>query len=137
MLSYVLGARVAIMLFDTDVMVWFFRGNEKAVQFFEREPRRFISQVTWMELVQGAQNKRELTRIKTLLPSINVEILPLTESIGNRGVMYLEQHAMKDGLMLADALVGATALVHGVPLATANVKHFIHLSGLSLSVFKP
>lgn len=125
------------MLFDTDVLIWFLRGTEKAACFFEREPLRLISQVTWMEIVQGAHNKRELARLKSALLLMGVETVPLNESIGNRAIDYMEQHSLKDGLMLADALVGATAAEHGLILATANVKHFRHLTGVKIHPYKP
>lgn len=124
------------MIFDSDVMIWFFRGNEKAARLLNREPLRMISQVTWMELVQGALNKRDLAQFKLGLRRMRMEIIPLDESIGNRAVEYLERHALKDGLMLGDALVGATAAKYGLPLATANIKHFRHLTGVVLHQFR-
>jgi predicted nucleic acid-binding protein len=36
------------------------------------------------------------------------------------------------GMRLADALVGATAIEHGLALITANVKHFGAVEGLTI-----
>ena len=41
------------MIFDTDVMIWAFRGNEKALDAIDRAVMRSISAVTYMELLQG------------------------------------------------------------------------------------
>jgi hypothetical protein len=41
-------------------------------------------------------------------------------------------HALGDGLMLADALVAATAIENGLTLAPSNVKHFRVVKGLGL-----
>ena len=45
------------MIFDTDVMIWAFRGNEKALDAIDNAPSRAISAVTYMELLQGVRNK--------------------------------------------------------------------------------
>lgn len=125
------------MLFDTDVLIWFLRGNENAASLVQSEPLRFMSQISWMEIIQGARDKRELARFKSSFPRMAFEILPLGESIGNRAIAYMEQHSLKNGVMLADALVGATAAEHGLTLATANVKHFRCLEGVALRTFRP
>ena len=39
------------MIFDTDVMIWFLRGNEKAVDLVEKSMPFSISIVTYMELL--------------------------------------------------------------------------------------
>ncbi len=125
------------MIFDSDILIWFLRGHGGAANLLQSASTRLISQVSWMEIVQGAFNKRELARFKELLPQINVEILPLSAAIGDRAVAYLEEHALKNGLMLGDALVGATAAEYGMTLATANVKHFRSLHGVRLHAFRP
>jgi predicted nucleic acid-binding protein len=38
---------------------------------------------------------------------------------------------------VADALIAATAISHGLPLLTANFKHFSAIGGLEVVVFKP
>ncbi len=125
------------MLFDTDVLIWFLRGNEKAAAFLARERDRTLSQVSWMELVQGARDKRELAVMRAFLARLDFRMLPLTENVGHRATLYLEQHALKDEIKLADALVAATAVEHGQPVATANVKHYRPLAGVEVVPFKP
>lgn len=125
------------MIFDSDILIWFLRGHDKAADLLQNEPQRFMSQVTWMEIIQGARNKRELAQFKALLPDTGVHIIPLSAKIGDRAVAYLEEHSLKDGLMFGDALVGATAAENDLTLATANVKHFRCLEGVTLREFKP
>ena len=47
------------MLVDTDVLIWYLKGNENAYQVIENSSNFFISVVTYMELVQGMRNKKE------------------------------------------------------------------------------
>ena len=48
------------MIFDTDVMIWAFRGNGKALDAIDEATTRSISSVTYMELLQGVRNKAEM-----------------------------------------------------------------------------
>ncbi len=124
------------MILDTDVLIWLLRRNTNAVAFVASIRQREISQATWLELVEGVLNKQELSEAKTMLRTLNIKTLPLTESIGLRAAILMEEHALKDGLDSIDSIIAATALVHSLPLATANRKHFKSL-GLDLRILKP
>lgn len=124
------------MIFDTDVLIWYLRGNSNAVECISSVRQREISQVTWLELVEGVRNKRELSEAKSLIADFAFQILPLTEGIGERAGILMEEHALKDGLDTVDSIIAATALVSGLPLVTANYKHFKTL-GVELHVLKP
>ncbi len=45
------------MIFDTDIFIWVQRGNEKAAQLIEKSKERCLSVQTYMELLQGSNNK--------------------------------------------------------------------------------
>jgi predicted nucleic acid-binding protein len=61
----------------------------------------------------------------------------LTENIGHRASIYVEQYGLRTDLSVADALIAATAVENGLPLATCNRKHFGGIAGLELRVFRP
>ena len=44
------------MLVDTDVFIWYFRGDRRAFQAVEEESDLCMSVVTYMELVQGVRD---------------------------------------------------------------------------------
>jgi len=46
------------MLIDTDVLIWVSRGNDKAIEVLDNIESIVISDVTYMELIQGAFNKQ-------------------------------------------------------------------------------
>lgn len=124
------------MIFDTDIVVWYLRGNVAAAKMLAAAPRREISVVTMLELVRGMRNKRELAGLKPELARLDIAIIPLDERIGHRALELMERHSLKDGLEMADSLIAATALETEQPFATANGKHYKPL-GLDLHVFKP
>lgn len=124
------------MIFDTDVLIWLMRQNTNAISLVASTQQREISQATWLELVEGVRNKRELSEVKSLLLDLNIRTLPLTESVGQRAGVLMEEHALKGGLDAMDSLIAATALVNNLPLATANRKHYKAL-GVELCILKP
>lgn len=46
-------------------------------------------------------------------------------------------YALSHGLQLGDALIAATALEYGLPVLTANTKHFGQIEGLQVEAFVP
>ena len=47
------------MIIDTDVLIWYLRGNTKAKEIVENNIPFSISVVTYMEIIQGMKNKEE------------------------------------------------------------------------------
>lgn len=125
------------MLFDTDIFIWIQRGNEKAAQLVDREPARFLSIYTYMELLQGAKNKEQHKYVVHFLKDFGFQTLPTTENIGYRAAVYVEEYTLSNGIRSGDAIIAATAVEHGLTLCTSNQKHFKALKELRLKVFKP
>jgi len=55
------------MLFDTDVLIWALRGNARAAAAIDGADNLQLSVVSYMELIRGARNKRELQATKKAL----------------------------------------------------------------------
>jgi len=125
------------MLFDTDVLIWVFRGNAKAATAIDAAQRRHLSIVNYMELLHGARSRAEVKAIKNFLADCRFETLPLTENIGHRASIYMEEYGLKVAMCLADALVAATAVEGKLILCTANRKHYKPISELELKPFRP
>ena len=125
------------MLIDTDVIIWHMRGNFRATKALDRRHAPAISAVTYMELVQGMRDKRELNTLRETLAGRGIEILPINEGISHKAMFLVEQHFHSHSLRLADALIGATALEHGQALLTANTKHYGAIKALTLEQFRP
>ena len=125
------------MLVDSDVLIWHLRGLPRATQRLDQLPRLTISAVTWLELLQGMRSLAELQAVQKSLAMRNTEQLPLTPAITLRAVVLMESLSLSHGLGMGDALIAATALEHGLPLLTANVKHFSPVNGLMVERFEP
>ncbi|MEQ1946044.1 MAG: type II toxin-antitoxin system VapC family toxin [Bryobacteraceae bacterium] len=125
------------MIFDTDVLIWASRGNEKAARVIDSSMERALSIISLMELLQGARSKIESRKIKQSLRELQFTILPLTESVGATATALIEQHALSHGIQVTDALIAATAIEAGATLCTANAKHFRPIPSLSLDAFRP
>jgi len=125
------------MLIDTDVLIWYMRGKRSAAEFLDAVPNKSISAVTYMELVQGMRNKEELLALRNCLRTWKCSVLHITDAISNRAVIYVERHYLAHSLRLADALIGATAIAHSLPIATANDKHYRVIEDLVIERFRP
>lgn len=125
------------MLFDTDVLIWIQRGNPKAARTVNDSEERYISVITYMELLQSAMDKKQHRMVKSFLTDFNFITLPLKENIGHRASIYIEEYTLSSGLRGADALIAATAVENNLTLLSANSKHFRVIKDLELSVFKP
>ena len=125
------------MLFDTDIFIWVQRGNVKAAKLMETVEERSLSVQTYMELLQGAQNKKQHLQIKDFLMTFNFRVLPFTENIGHRACVYLEEYTLSNGIRAGDAIVAATATENNLTLVSSNAKHFRPIKELKLKIFKP
>lgn len=125
------------MLFDTDIFIWVQRGSRKAARLIDRTEERFLSVYSYMELLQGAKNKKHHAYVSDFLSSFSFVTLPLSENIGHRALIYIEEYAMSRGLRAGDALIAATAAENNLELITSNAKHFKPIKELKIKVFSP
>jgi predicted nucleic acid-binding protein len=123
------------LLLDTDIIVNVGRGHVGAVGQVSAMMATglvHISAVTEMELVIGCRNKVELRNLSILLERYT--IIPITPEITTSSIKLLKTYRLSHGLLIADALIAATALVTGRILVSGNAKHFSMISGLQ---FRP
>lgn len=125
------------MIFDTDIFIWAQRGNLNAAKLINNCQERCISLQTYMEFIEASKDKKQLRLNQSFLRSFSFQTLPLTENIGHRAAIYIEQFALSHGMRSADAIIAATASEHQLPLVTANAKHYRHLHELEIKVLKP
>jgi predicted nucleic acid-binding protein len=123
------------VLFDTDIIIWIQRGNRNAAELVDAETNRAVSIITFMELLQHANDKLQQQLIKRYLTDMNFIVLPTTENIGHRALIYIEEYSSGYGLSTDDALIAATAVENNKTLVTGNYKHFKAIRELAMKRF--
>ena len=120
-------------LLDSDVLIDVSRNRQEAIDYVDTLPDPWaISQVTAMELLAGARNKREVSYLDAFLSSY--PLVPLSDTIGKKAYQLLIVYAKSYGLHVFDSIIAATAIDEGLTLVTKNRKHFAMIEGISLQV---
>jgi predicted nucleic acid-binding protein len=129
-------SRVTFIIIDTDILIDAGRGDQTAVsclQLVEQQLQLAVSAVTQMELMIGCRNKVELQELGKFLQRF--QILKLTEQITDRAIDLLEQYRLSHGLLIADALIAATALEYSKAFITKNQRDYRFIDGLDLQLY--
>ncbi len=103
----------------------------------ERSEERLISVQTYMELLQGAENRKQQDISRQFLKDFGFKTLPFTENIGHRSAIYVEEYALSNGLRAGDAVIAATATENNLTLCSGNSKHFKFIRDLKFKPFLP
>lgn len=112
-------------ILDTNVLILHLRERPDITQLLRQwgqDGTLYISTIVRTELLTGMRPHEE-KRTMALLDSM--VSLPVDAAIADRAGRLIYQYARKGiTLALPDTLIGATALVHVLTLATTNVRHF-------------
>lgn len=125
------------MIIDTDILIWYMRGNEKAKKAIGKSTAFQISVVTYMELVQGMRSKSELKELRKAFKNWNAHVLFINEEISSKALFFVERFFLSHSLELADALIAATAVSSGIPIFTGNDKLYRMIKELEIRKFRP
>jgi hypothetical protein len=121
------------VLVDTDILIDVSRNVSKSITYFQNLDEQFdiiISAVVEMELITGCRNKSELRMIDRFLN--RYEIIKINESISEIAVGLLRKYRLSHGLLIADAIIAATAIYMDKPLASKNQKDYRFIEALEL-----
>ncbi len=118
-------------LLDTDVLIDVQRGYTPALEWFGNlEELPFVPGFVVMELIQDAQNSRQVRQVLRL-----VEPLPVvwpTEGDCGRALSDFTDYHLSHNLGLLDSLIAACAIGLSATLCTFNVRHYRVVSGLDI-----
>jgi predicted nucleic acid-binding protein len=121
---------------DTDVLIDVGRDREEAIASLaqiEQQSSPTISVITQMELLIGCRGKAELRKIERFLRRFH--IVKMNEPISDNAVELLRRYRLSHGLLIADALIAATALSMNIPLVTKNQRDYRFIAGLRLLTY--
>lgn len=120
-------------LFDTDVLIDAGREVSDAIDALEQAAENAplaISVVTEMELIVGCRNSDELAALDQFLDRFS--IIYLRPSISQKAASLLREFRLSHGLLIADALIAATAIVEDVPFVSKNQRDYRFIDPLDL-----
>lgn len=115
------------MLLDTNILIYAGQPAYPDLQTLAETPGTTVSLVSYIEALGWPDiTAAERQRLEHFFGRAN--ILPVSRDVADRAVRLRQTRRMK----LGDALIAATALVHGQTLVTRNVADFRWISGLGL-----
>jgi len=123
---------MADLLVDTDILIDIGRGIERAVaalSAWEMEKSIGVSAITHMELLVGCRDKREQQAVEQFVARF--ENILVDADITSQAIQLLLRYRLSHGLLIADALIAATAMVKGIPLVSKNQKDYRYIEGLN------
>lgn len=119
-----------LLLIDTDVIIDYLRNQVDAVAYMESLTNPlFISTITVAELYSGVREGKEREVLKTFIAAF--EVITVSKEIAVKGGIYRRDYKKSHKIGLADALIAATAEIHGTTLITLNIKHFPMLKSVN------
>jgi predicted nucleic acid-binding protein len=122
-----------LILVDSDVLIDAGRGVHDAVACINEVEQRddpAVSVVSQMELIVGCRRKADLRVVERFLRRFHV--IHLNERMSRTAIDLLHRYRLSHGLLLADALIAATALTEGIPLVSKNQRDYRFIAGLDL-----
>ena len=121
-----------MVLCDTNIFISAFNGRTDTIDLLDKIglAKIALSAVTVMELFQGMGNKNELAQMKKKIKFYDV--VHIDNAISGKAIEFIETYKLSHGLLIPDAIIGATAVVYQIPLYTYNVRDFDFLPGVIL-----
>jgi predicted nucleic acid-binding protein len=103
-------------LFDTNILIDYLNGIDAARAEIERARHRFVSIITWMEVLAGAHDDAEEEVIEMFLRDF--QVVDLTRRVAREAVGIRRVRRIR----LPDAIVWACARAESAVLVTRNTK---------------
>ena len=97
----------------------------QAAKLVENNLARNISILTYMELLQGAADKEQHKYSIRFINDFNFKVLPLTENIGHRAAIYVEEYSLSHNLRAGDAIIAAFCDQEAIDIFVSENRHFL------------
>ena len=119
------------MILDSDILIDLQRKHPPAVAWFTTTSTPLhVSGIAVMEVFAGCKDKSEWLKAEAFFAPF--EFYWLSEKGLQMALNTILPLRLANGIGLVDALIAATSLEHGLPLATFNTKHFSHVRELQI-----
>ncbi len=115
------------MLLDSNIIIYAAEPKYDSVRYFIEQQSPAVSVISKIEVLGynklTPENQQKLEKLFLILP-----ILSVSDAIVEKAFNLRQQRKMS----LGDAIISATALIHNLKLATANVKDFEWIENLEI-----
>lgn len=105
-------------VFDTNILIDYLKGIDAARQELDRHDRPLLSVISWMEVMVGAVDDAEGTRIRRFLARFDTQ--PVDTRVAEIAVRLRRERRIR----LPDAIIWATARTRDALLVTRNTRDF-------------
>lgn len=122
-----------MLVIDTDILIDAGRKVIEAINCLQQIERSYsiaISSVTQMEMIIGCRNKNELHSLEQFIERFH--IISLDKQISDKAIDLLKLYRLSHGLLIADALIAATAIISGLSFISKNHGDYRFIEGLQL-----
>ena len=113
---------------DANIFFQIFKESDGKLRNYVESLGFVVDSTVYIECIQGSKSNLEKRKIKKYLD--NFPLLPITPKISQRAIELIDRYSNSHGLLLADALIAATALENDLTIVTYNIDDFKFIDGL-------
>ncbi len=110
-----------MLLVDTNVVIKAFNDIQLLDLLAPLNPT--VCTVVNIELIQGSKSKVEIKKLEAFIKD-NFKRLSNNSKDLKTALILIRRYSSSSGILLGDAIIGATAINRSLPLFTLNQKHF-------------
>lgn len=120
-----------VIILDSNILIDVLKGRAETINTVQSISSPLsISSITAMELIIGARNKQEVSKLEKFIDLF--EIIHVDSRISTLAIQLITQYAKSHTLDIPDSLIAATALTCRAQLLTLNKKDFQFIPDLVL-----
>jgi len=117
---------------DTNVFIHWFNNDHQTIEKLKEIglERIAVSVITFMELIQGVDNKEQLQKLKRKIK--NYTLIDFTKEVSELSLQFVENYKLSHNIQIPDAIIAATSIFFKIPLFTYNIKDFQFIPEIDL-----
>ena len=121
------------IIVDTDILIDAALDIGEAKECLSKISRKAlpgVSVITYMELMVGCRNKKELSELDNFIARF--QMFRLNDRVSDVASELIHDYRLSHGLLIPDALIAATAISVECPLASKNQRDYRFIEKLHL-----
>jgi len=125
------GKRVMQYLLDTNIIIYYLNGDEKAINFVDKNLKiSAISSITYLEILVFSYDEEQDQQVRDFLELF--KIYDIEREVLDIAINTYRKKKVK----MADNIIGSTAKFHDLTLVTRNVDDFKNMELDILNIYR-